>query len=108
MQQVQQSSHKNQFTSTLVPLSLFQKRVLLLQSRQTTSFNDFSIEAGILLRGNGVPHAMLDIHVLFVRGLPDAVVSQPTQLSLIPTPTHGPYLLQTLRSLSLTSLPSLS
>jgi hypothetical protein len=51
---------------------------------------------------------MLDIHVLFVRGLPDAVVSQPTQLSLIPTPTHGPYLLQTLRSLSLTSLPSLS
>ena len=77
-------------------------------TRQTTSFNDFSIEAGILLRGNGVPHAMLDIHVLFVRGLPDAVVSQPTQLSLIPTPTHGPYLLQTLRSLSLTSLPSLS
>ena len=76
--------------------------------RQTTCFNDFSIEAGILLRGNGVPHAMLDIHVLFVRGLPDAVVSQPTQLSLIPTPTHGPYLLQTLRSLSLTSLPSLS
>ena len=25
---------------------------------RTTSFNDFSIEAGILLRGNGVPHAM--------------------------------------------------
>ncbi len=23
--------------------------------RQTTSFNDFSIEAGILLRGNGIP-----------------------------------------------------
>ena len=31
--------------------------------RQTTSFNDFSIEAGILLRGNGVPHAMLVIHI---------------------------------------------
>ncbi len=31
--------------------------------RQTTSFNDFSIEAGILLRGNGVPHAMLFIHI---------------------------------------------
>ncbi len=30
----------------------------LMMIRQTTSFNDFSIEAGILLRGNGVPHAM--------------------------------------------------
>ncbi len=39
--------------------------------RQTPSFKDFSIEAGILLRENGVPHAMLDIHVLFVCGLPD-------------------------------------
>ena len=36
---------------------------------QTTSFNDFSIEAGILLRGNGVSHAMLDVHMLLARGL---------------------------------------
>ena len=47
--------------------------------RQLALMN-FSIEAGILLRGNGVPHAMLDIYVLFARGLPDAFVSQPTQL----------------------------
>jgi hypothetical protein len=54
--------------------------------RQTTSFNDFSIETGILLRGNGVSHAMLDIHMLFARGLPDAVVFRPTQLP--PSYTH--------------------
>ena len=33
-------------------------QLILAACRQTTSFNDFSIEAGILLRGNGVPHAM--------------------------------------------------
>ncbi len=27
---------------------------------QTTSFNDFSIETGILLQGNGVSHAILE------------------------------------------------
>ena len=47
--------------------------------RQLALMN-FSIEAGILLRGNGVSHAMLDIYVLLARGLPDAIVSQPTQL----------------------------
>ncbi len=36
---------------------------------QTTSFIDISREAGILLRGNGVLHAMLATHRLLVRGL---------------------------------------
>ena len=57
--------------------------------RQTTSFNDFSIEAGFLLRRNGVSHAMLDIHMLFARGLPDAVAFGLLS-SLFPTPTHVP------------------
>ena len=60
-------------------------RTLQLQGRtqyvdRQLALMNFSIEAGILLRGNGVPHAMLDIYVLFARGLPDAFVSQPTQL----------------------------
>ena len=59
------------------------------ENRQTTSFNDYSIEAGILLRGNGVSHAMLDIHMLFARGLPDAVAFGLLS-SLFPTPTHVP------------------
>ncbi len=71
--------------------------------RQTTSFNDFSIEAGILLRGNGVSHAMLGIHVLrlLARGLPpDAVVSQPTKLP--PSYTHPRSLLIAHLTLTLT------
>ncbi len=43
----------------LLLASLAASFLRVVSSRQTTSFNDFSIEAGILLRGNGVPHAML-------------------------------------------------
>jgi hypothetical protein len=92
------------------PESILRRRsVTVTPDRQTTSFNDFSIEAGILLRGNGVPHAMLDIHVLLARGLPDAGVSQPTQLSH--SYTHTLSLLTAYLTLALTlrqliSLPS--
>ena len=71
--------------------------------RQTTSFNDFSIEAGILLRGNGAPRAMPDRHMfkLLAYGHPDVVAfqfSSPTHTysySLLPlsyTHLHAVYL----------------
>ena len=53
---------------------------VVVQTDRQLALMNFSIEAGILLRGNGVSHAMLDIYVLLARGLPDVVVSQPTQL----------------------------
>ena len=57
--------------------------------RQTASFNDFSIEAGILLRGNGVPHAMLDIHMLLAREVFQMLLFLSLLNSLIPTPTRS-------------------
>ncbi len=56
--------------------------------RQTTSFNDFSIEAGILLRGNGVPHAMLVIHMLSCAVF-QMLLFHSLLNSLIPTPTRS-------------------
>ena len=68
-----------------------------------TSFNDFSIEAGILLRGNGAPRAMPDRHMfkLLAYDHPDVVAyqfSSPTHTyssSLLPlsyTHLHAVYL----------------
>jgi hypothetical protein len=78
-------------------------------SRQTTSFNDFSIEAGILLRVEMVfPRHAGHTRAVCARS-PDAVVSQPTQLSH--SCTHIRSLLTAYLTLALTlrqliSLPS--
>lgn len=75
----------------------------LFKTHTHTSFNDFSIEAGILLRGNGAPRAMPDRHMfkLLAYGHPDVVAfqfSSPTHTysySLLPlsyTHLHAVYL----------------
>jgi hypothetical protein len=61
------------------------------------------IEAGILLRGNGVLHAMLVIRILLARGFPGVAVPRSSTIPSHPTPTYVSCVLHTIHTLKLIS-----
>ena len=73
-----------QMTKECFKMHFSRNSLLTFRNSQVAKHSDFFCSKlgikWILRRGNGVSHAMLDIYVLFARGLPDAFVSQPTQL----------------------------